>query len=89
MSMTAKMPTLTIRNVSPEVRDYFRKIAAQHGSSMEAEIRKTLAQTAKRNQTQPGKVARRIHERFAAIGGADDLPLPERTPLADPLTFEK
>ncbi len=83
------MPTLTIRNVGSEVRDHLRQQAAKHGRSMEAEVREILAKDLQRKQTNPGAVARRIHQRFAEIGGGDDLPLPEREPLADPVTFDQ
>jgi antitoxin FitA len=32
------MPTLTIRNVDPELREQLRVRAARHGRSMEAEL---------------------------------------------------
>ena len=83
------MPTLTIRNVSPEIRDHLREMAAAHGNSMEAEVRDILVQTVKFSRTRPGEVARRIHERFAAIGGADDLPLPEDIPLSGPVNLAR
>jgi len=83
------MPTLTIRNVEETVRDHLRQQAARHGRSMEAEVREILAQDLRQKSIKPGVVARAIHKRFAAIGGADDLPLPESVPLADPIVFEK
>ncbi len=83
------MPVLTIRNVSPEVRDYLRKTAAEHGRSMEAEVRAILERAMRHGQTRPGETARRIHERFAALGGADDLPLPGKAALENPVSFGK
>lgn len=41
------MPSITIRNVSPEVHRALRVRAARHGRSAEAEIRDILAQAAK------------------------------------------
>jgi antitoxin FitA len=38
------MPTLTIRNVDPELREQLRVRAARHGRSMEAELREILKQ---------------------------------------------
>ena len=87
--MAIKMPTLTIRNVNTEVRDHLRKQAAQHGHSMEAEVRQILVHDLRQSQTKPGIVARRIHKRFATLGGADDLALPDTVPLAEPIIFEK
>jgi plasmid stability protein len=38
------MATLTIRNLPDEVRDRIRREAAEHGRSMEAEVRRTLSE---------------------------------------------
>jgi plasmid stability protein len=38
------MATLTIRNLPDEVRDRMRRAAAEHGRSMEAEVRRTLCE---------------------------------------------
>lgn len=38
------MATLTIRNLPDEVRDQLRRVAAEHGRSMEEEARQALAE---------------------------------------------
>ncbi len=83
------MPTLTIRNVNEEIRDHLRLQAARHGRSVEAEVRTILGRDLRRKTSNPAAIAKRIHQRFAAIGGGDDLPVAENTPLADPITFDK
>ncbi len=83
------MATLTIRNVEDEVRDYFRAKAAQHGRSMEAEIREALQHLARRRLVKPGDVFRRINAEFAALGGVDELKLPEDEPLQAPVSFDE
>jgi len=37
----------------------------------------------------PAVIARRINKRFAKIGGGEDLIIPEREPLSDPITFDE
>ena len=78
------MATLTIRNLSDDVHAFLRRNAADHGSSVEAEVRHILEQTMVRHETRPGEVAKRIHTRFAKIGGADDLALPPHASLPEP-----
>ena len=90
MSKT-KMPTLTIRNVATSVHKFLRKQAAEHGRSMEAEVREILKQDMKNKQDKPSDIARQIHTIFAKIGGGDDLAdaLPQRDKQApDPVTFK-
>lgn len=87
--MSTAVPTLTIRNVDHEIHEHLRKQAAIHGRSMEAEVRDILITDMKRKHTKPGTIARRIHKRFTAIGGGEDLPLPERELVGDPVTFEE
>ena len=67
------MSTLTIRNVEPVIKDKLRLAAAAHGRSMEEEVRRIL---------------RRIHARFAALGGID-LALPERSDLPRAASFDE
>ena len=74
------MSTLTIRNLEPGIKDKLRLAAAEHGRSMEEEVRTILRNVL--NQPAPtGGLGSRIHARFAALGGATDLSLPERTEL--------
>ena len=86
------MPTLTIRNIENELHAFLRKQAAEHGRSMEAEVRDILKQNMKSRQRKPGEIARQIHEIFAKAGGADDLveALPEREASPpEPVVFKK
>ncbi len=82
------MSSITIRNLDPAIKERLRVRAAQHGHSMEAEVRSILqtilqepAQRPKRN------LYDRIHDRFAAIGGVD-LELPPREPGREPPRFD-
>ena len=83
------MPTLTIRNIDPEVRDQIRIIAAKHGRSMEAEVRNILSSFVKQHQTSPKEIAKQIHKRFARIGGAEDIKIPKRDKAPVPIYFDE
>ena len=71
------MASLTIRGLDAETHARLRVQAARHGRSMEAEVRAILRERLATPVSGRG-LGSRIHERFAAIGGAD-LELPERT----------
>ena len=86
------MATLTIRNLDDAVRDRLRQRAAEHGHSMEEEVRQILHQVMKLADTTATseRLGSRIHNHFARLGGAE-LELPSRgdTPVAPDLVNEK
>lgn len=71
------MATLTIRNLDDALRDRLRVRAAQHGRSMEAEVRAIL-QGVLADSEPSGGLGTRIHQRFLTIGGVE-LELPDRS----------
>ncbi len=87
------MPSLTIRNLDPVVKERLRVRAAEHGHSMEAEARRILrvALATEPGATETGRSGAafydRIHARFAALGGVE-LELPPRELARDPPTFD-
>ncbi len=83
------MATLTIRNVDAVLKERLRVRAAQHGHSMEAELREILKETLKEPERPPElNLYERIRARFAPLGGADDIELPPREPVPDPPRFD-
>jgi hypothetical protein len=87
-----KMPTMTIRNVEPDIYTFYREQAARHGRSMEEEVRRLLEENRIRHIVTGGNVLRGIHNRAAEIGGADDFvetleSLP-RAPMPKPMSFD-
>lgn len=70
------MASLTIRGLDAETHARLRVQAARHGRSMEAEVRAILRERLTSPASERG-LGTRIHQRFAALGGAD-LELPER-----------
>lgn len=72
------MPTLTIRNIAPEVHQALREQAAAHGRSMEAEVRALLSDHTGAAQSKEDGAAfyDRLRARFAGV--ESDLDLPER-----------
>ncbi len=80
------MATLTIRGLDEEVHARLRIRAAQHGRSMEAEVRAILTERLT-SPTPDFGLASRIHARFATLGDAD-LELPARKELPRAAVFD-
>ena len=82
------MATLTIRNLDDAVRDRLRQRAAEHGHSMEEEVRQILRQVVKPADTAATSegLGSRIHNHFAQLGGLElELPTRSDTPSAPSL----
>ncbi len=76
------MATLTIRNLEDDLKARLRIEAAQHGHSMEEEVRTILRRALGQPPAARG-LGTRIHQRFADLGGVDlDLPARTDTPRA-------
>jgi plasmid stability protein len=84
------MPTLTIRNVDPELREQLRVRAARHGRSMEAELRQILKEAlgAEKRRPEPN-LAEAIRRRFLPLGGADGIEPHQPVPVGEPPRFER
>ena len=83
------MPSILIRDIADEVKASLRKQAKLNQRSMEEEARQIL-NAALLKATKPAfgdSIGRRIHSRFAALGGVK-LTLPERKPLRTLPSFE-
>ena len=81
------MATLTIRNLDAALKERLRVRAAQHGRSMEAEVREILQQTLKVPERPEVDLYQRIRSRFAPLGGVD-LDLPPRELAREPPRFD-
>ena len=81
------MATLTIRNLDPSIKERLRVRAAEHGRSMEAELR-AIVTHAVETPTRPPEInlADAIRRRFAPFGGVK-LEIPPREPVREPPTF--
>jgi plasmid stability protein len=78
----ATMATLTIRGLDGQTHARLRVRAAQHGRSMEAEVRAILAEYLASPAPDFG-LGSHIHARFAALGRTDlDLPTRNESPRA-------
>ncbi len=71
------MASISVRNLSDEVRDRLRLMAASHGRSMEEEVRSILTAAVKQSATSDNLFVSLV-ERFGAIGGVE-LELPRRS----------
>jgi antitoxin FitA len=82
------MSSITIRNLDPAVKERLRVRAAQHGRSMEAEVRNILQKAVSARDVLPARnLYERIHARFARLGGVD-LELPPREEAREPPHFD-
>jgi antitoxin FitA len=80
------MGSLTIRNIDDAVKRRLRVRAAEHGRSMEEEVREILRQVV--GGGAPARdLGQEIHRRFAALGGVA-LDVPPRAPMREPPSFE-
>ena len=83
------MSTITVRNVDPALKERLRVRAAQHGLSMEAEMRVILENVLKEPERAPDpNLAEAIRRRFAPFRGVD-LELPPDEMVGDPPSFER
>ncbi|RME57138.1 plasmid stabilization protein [Candidatus Parcubacteria bacterium] len=82
------MAALTIRNIDEKLKQALRLQAAEHGISMEEEVRRILRQavmTAQATQSLP--LGQRLKQRFEEIADAQ-FELPERHPPRTPPAWE-
>lgn len=75
------MATLTIRNLDEAVKRRLRVRAAEHGRSMEEEVREILREAV--SEQRGADLAASIRARVAGIDGVE-LELPAREPVREP-----
>jgi plasmid stability protein len=81
------MASITIRSLDDEVKRRLRIRAAEHGRSMEEEVREILRQAVGR-ETPAYDLAAAIRARVAPLGGVD-LDLPQREAMREPPAFDQ
>ncbi|MGF7212081.1 plasmid stability protein [Skermanella aerolata] len=81
------MASITVRNLDDHLKARLRVRAAQHGRSMDEEVRHILQATLTEEREPAADLGERIRRRFASFGGVE-LPEPERAPLRDPPEFD-
>ncbi|GAA1486637.1 FitA-like ribbon-helix-helix domain-containing protein [Brachybacterium fresconis] len=80
------MASIVVRNVDPEVKEFLVARAAEHGRSMEAEVRDVLARAARRPRHR--NIALALRGAAESAGVIEDLPIPERVDDARLAEFE-
>lgn len=81
------MASITIRNLDDELKRRLRIRAADHGRSMEEEVRQILRIALNQAPAAPVDLAHAIRARFARFGGVE-LELPVREPMREPPRFD-
>jgi plasmid stability protein len=86
------MASITVRNLDDNVKKRLRRRAADHGRSLEAEVRDILTQSAHAGSSAPPKTGldlfRGIREVVEKYGGVE-LEIPERMPMRPVSLFEE
>lgn len=80
------MASITIRNLDEDLKKRLRVRAAEHGRSMEEEVRDILRQAIGKSPKRYD-LAAAIRARVLPLGG-EDVPTARREPLREPPTFE-
>lgn len=80
------MASITVRNLDESLKSKLRLQSAQHGCSMEAEVRNILRQVLMPS-TAPADFTDRIRQRFAGLH-VESLPIPERQDVRTPPEME-
>ncbi len=78
--------SITIRNLSDDLKQRLRMQAAEHGRSMEEEAQEIL-RAALTEDTPPANLAQAIRAHFAPLGGVE-LEIPPREPMREPPSFD-
>lgn len=76
------MESIVIRGLDQSVQEQLAAQAAEHGRSLEAEIRDIVTTAVRRPN-----IALALLQAARAAGGVDDLLIPERTDLAQAVDF--
>jgi plasmid stability protein len=80
------MAQLLVRNLSPEVKDRLRRLAAENGRSMEAEVRAILSDAVAERRKSIGWALREVALKH---GGVESLDIPARTEMPRPVEFDE
>ncbi len=68
------MAQVVVRNIDDDVKARLKHRAAQHGWSMEEEVRQILRKAVAETGQPPVKIGSRMAARFAGAGLSSDLP---------------
>lgn len=81
------MSSITVRNIEDEVKQRLRVRAAEHGRSMEEEVRVILRSALGWDETPAKGLGTALHELFKPFGGVE-LDIPPRAPMRELPRFE-
>ena len=82
------MATLTIRDFDDDLKAALRVRAAEHGRSMESEVRHILSSALGGNEKHETNLAEAIRRRFLPFGGVDQLEPHPPVPIGNPLVLD-
>jgi plasmid stability protein len=82
------MASITIRNLEEPLKGKLRMRAAQHGRSMEEEVRHILRAALAEKTSGSANLFEEIRRHVAPLGGVD-LKIPRRRSMREPPTFDE
>ena len=82
------MASITIRNLDDQLKQQLRVRAAEHGRSMEEEVRTILRDAVSADRRPAVNLVTAIRRRVTPLGGVD-LELPPREPQREPPQFDR
>ncbi len=80
------MASITVRNLDEDLKRRLRIRAAEHGRSMEQEVREILRAALDEGELPVRNIGTAIHELFKPLGGVD-LEISPREPMREPPRF--
>jgi len=81
------MASITIRNLDESLKRKLRVRAAQHGRSMEEEVRQILRSALAEKARKPTNIFDALHRLAVPLGGVE-LEIPPREPMREPPRFD-
>jgi plasmid stability protein len=82
------MASIIVRKLDDKVKQQLRQQAAEHGRSLEAEVREILSDSVCHSMRPGDNLFDSIRRRFAPLGGVE-LKIPKRGPMRKPPDFTK
>jgi len=82
------MSSITVRKIDERLKKKLRLRAAEHGRSMEDEVRSILRSALAKEEPVERDLGTSIRRRFARFGGVKLAPLPRET-VREPPSFDK
>lgn len=82
------MANLTIRDLDESIKALLLVRAAHNGNSIEEEAKQILQAVLLKNEQKSPNLAEIMQQRFASVGGIEEIPMAKREAMREPPQFE-